>query len=123
MKRKDTRPLTVNGQSWEYKIGRNTVAIYDPEGNRYFPKFTDIIDEKLVIAGNFQLNPAIILNYIQEGILAKKWEKVKMNKCISCEQRKEDVILQSNPYASEIEGNYAKHFFCGDCVSRLAEDI
>ena len=24
MKRNDTRPLTVNGQPWEYKIGRNT---------------------------------------------------------------------------------------------------
>ncbi len=123
MNRKDTRLLIVYDNVWEYKIGRNAVAIYDPEGNRYFPKFTDIIDEKLVIDKNFQLNPAVILAYIQKGILGKKWETVKMNQCKSCGERKPDVILQVNPYCCEILGDESKHFYCNECISQSEDDI
>lgn len=116
MKRKDTRPLTVNGQPWEYKIGRNTVAIYDPEGKRYFPRFTEIMGEKLE---NGNLNPAAIANHIKVKILASQ----ELNKCKSCGKKKEDVYLRYNPLAAEVYENYDKVFLCNDCVDALAEEI
>lgn len=115
MKRKDTRPLTVNGQPWEYKIGRNTVAIYDTEGNRYFPKFTDIVGEK-----SFYLNPATILDYILTKIIGGE---PKHKRCVSCNTVKADVYLRPNPFNAEIHEDYTPHYFCNSCVDSLAEEI
>jgi len=116
MNRKDTRPLTINGQQWEYKIGRNTVAIYDSEGKRFFPKFTDIIGEKL---NDGNLNPAAIINYIKIKILSSR----ELNKCKCCGYKKEDVILRYNPFAAEIHEDYNKEFLCNNCTANLADEI
>ena len=116
MKRKDTRPLTVNGQPWEYKIGRNTVAIYDTEGKRYFPKFTEIMGKTL---DNGNLNPAAIINYIKVKIL----DSQELNRCSCCSRKKEDVYLRYNPLASEVYGNNDKQFLCNDCTCGLEEEI
>ena len=118
MIRKDTRPLTVNGNQWEYKIGRKCVAIYDPEGNRYFPRFTEMTN-----ADSPSVNPALILNHIQEKILKPKFIAVGMNKCYSCNKKKKDVILRINPFNAEIHSDYTKHFMCKDCSDRAAEEI
>ena len=123
MRRTDTRPLTVYGNTWEYKIGRNTIAIYDPEGNRYFPKFTDIMGDRSIENYSPHLNPAAILNYIQVSILDKKWETVRMNRCAYCKEEGPDVIYQVNPYASVINGDNTKHFMCNDCFDESAEEI
>ncbi len=120
MKRNDTRQLNVNGQPWEYKIGRNTVAIYDVDGKRYFPKFTDIVGEKAVEDKDFYLNPATILNYIVTKILR---EGVIHKKCSSCGVVKPDVYLSPNPFRAEIYDNRTPHFFCNDCFAFLAEEI
>lgn len=114
MKRTDTRPLTVNGQSWEYKIGRNTVAIYDPEGNRYFVKFTE-----LQASESPKINPALILSHILTKIL----KDFKPRKCSACHMKKEDVVLRINPYAAELNDDNTKHFICNDCVTQMAEEI
>jgi hypothetical protein len=120
MERKDTRPLTVNGQPWEYKIGRNTVAIYDTEGNRYFPKFTDIVGEQAVNDKLFYLNPAVILDYILTKIIG---EEPKHKICYCCKIAKADVHLQVNPYQAEIEGDYSKHYLCNECYGDLSDEI
>lgn len=59
--RNDTRTLIVHGNQWEYKIGRNTVAIYDPEGNRYFPKFTEIMGDRSLPNYSPHMNPAKVI--------------------------------------------------------------
>jgi hypothetical protein len=120
MKRKDTRPLTVNGTPWEYKIGKNTVAIYDPEGKRYFPKFTEIVGEEAVKDKQFYLNPATILNHILTKILV---DNPKHNRCICCNTVKADVYLQPNPFDAEIHQDYTPHFFCNNCVNDLTQEI
>ena len=120
MNRKDTRPLTVNGTPWEYKIGRNTVAIYDPHGERYFPKFTEIVGEKAFEKKQFKLNPATILNYILTKILG---DNPKHYKCVHCNIVKADVYLRPNPFALEIHEDYTPYYFCNDCVDILAEEI
>lgn len=114
--RKDTRKITVFGNIWEYKIGRNTVAIYDPEGRRYFPKFTEILGESL---DNGNLNPSAIINHIKSKILESK----ELNQCKSCKQKKVDVILRYNPLAAEVYGDYNKVFLCNDCKANLADEI
>jgi len=120
MKRKDTRPLTVNGQPWEYKIGRNTVAIYDTQGKPYYAKFTDIVGEKAVEKNSFYLNPATILDYILTKILGGE---PKHKRCVRCSLVKADVHLQVNPFAVEIHEDYTPHYFCNECVADLAEEI
>lgn len=120
MKRNDTRPLTVNGQIWEYKIGRNTVAIHAIDGKRYFPKFTDIVGEKAVERKEFYLNPATILNYILTKIIGG--EQIH-HRCVSCNTVKADVYLRPNPFEAEIYEDYTPHYFCNDCVNDLAEEI
>jgi len=135
MNRNDTRPITILGNTWEYKIGRNTVAIYDPEGNRYFPKFTDIVPtpklsantimfEKMIGRSNpigqfTQLNPAVIQNYILKNII----ESTESRKCSFCNRKKADVILRVNPFAAEINQDYTKHFMCNECSANAAEEI
>lgn len=120
MNRKDTRPLTVNGTPWEYKIGRNTVAIYDPEGKPYYVKFTDIHSQKTIDNGLGYLNPATILNHILTKILG---DNPIHHRCISCNTPKKDVYLRPNPFDAEIHEDYTPHYFCNDCVNRLAEEI
>jgi hypothetical protein len=120
MKRKDTRPLTVNGQPWEYKIGRNTVAIYDTEGKRYFPRFTEMYSQKNIDAGQSYLNPATILNYILTNILG---DKPIHHRCVCCRRIKSDVYLRPNPFKAEIYDDYTPHYFCNNCVADLAEEI
>lgn len=120
MKRNDTRPLTINNQEWEYKIGKNTVAIYSPEGERHFPKFTDIVGEEAVLKKHFRLNPAEILNFILISILK---EKPQHFRCSCCHSIKSDVTLRVDPFAVEIHENYTKHFMCNTCEANLAGDI
>jgi hypothetical protein len=120
MKRKDTRPLTINGTPWEYKIGRNTVAIYDPEGNRYFPKFTEIVGEKAVERKSFYLNPATIVNYILINILG---DNPIHKRCSCCNRVKSDVYLRPNPFEAEIHDDYTPHYFCNECIDDLADEI
>ena len=120
MRRKDTRPLTINGTPWEYKIGRNTVAIYDPEGKRYFPRFTEIVGEKAVEQKSFYLNPATIVNHILTKILG---DDPIHKRCVNCKRVKSDVYLRPNPFEAEINDNYTPHYFCNDCVNDLAEEI
>jgi len=120
MQRKDTRPLTVNGKLWEYKIGRNTIAIYDPEGKKYFPKFTDFYTEQAIASKQSYFNPATILNFILTKILL---EEPKHHKCKCCNRVKSDVRLRCNPFAAEINEDYTKHYFCDECVSDLADEI
>jgi hypothetical protein len=120
MVRKDTRLLHVFGQEWEYKIGRNTVAIYDSEGNRYFPTFSDICGERNVEKGNFTLNPQMIKNHIEVVILKST---PTARKCQCCNTVKMDVRMRCNPFNVEIYGNYDKHLYCDDCISDLADEI
>jgi len=120
MKRKDTRHLNVNGQPWEYKIGRNTVAIYDTEGKRYFPKFTDIVGTKAVEEKSFYLNPATILNHILTKIIG---ENPIHQRCICCKSVKADVYLRANPFDAEINQDYTPHYYCNSCVDDIAEEI
>lgn len=120
MKRNDTRSLTVNGQPWEYKIGRNTVAIYDTQEKAYYIKFTDIVGERAVERKSFYLNPATILNHILTKIIGAN---PVHDRCESCKIVKADVYLRPNPFEAEIYYNYTKHYFCNDCVDDLAEEI
>lgn len=120
MNRKDTRPLTVNGTPWEYKIGRNTVAIYNPEGKPYYVKFTDIHSQTTIDNGLGYLNPATILNHILTKILG---ENPIYKACSRCHNVKADVYLRTNPFMAEIYDDYTKHFYCNDCVNDLAEEI
>ena len=118
--RNDTRPLTVLGNTWEYKIGRNTVAIYDPEGNRYFPTFDNILDMGYSeFRPSRNLNPAVILDYILECIVKSREPRT----CSYCNQKKDDVILQLDPFKAEIDGDYTKHLLCGSCCDDAAENI
>ncbi len=117
--RNDTRPLTVLGNTWEYKIGRNTVAIYDPEGNRYFPSFDDILDGPSEFRPSRNLNPAVILNYILDVIIKSREPKT----CSFCHQKKDGVILQFNPFAAEIDCDYTKHLMCGSCYDNASDEI
>lgn len=118
--RKDTRHLTVNKQPWEYKIGRNTVAIYDTQNKAYYAKFSEIVGEKAVKNKNFYLNPATILNYILTKILG---DNPKHNRCVCCKTVKADVYLRPNPFEAEINEDYTPHFYCNNCSNELAEDI
>jgi hypothetical protein len=120
MKRKDTRPLNVNGTPWEYKIGRNTVAIYDTEGKQYYVKFTDIHSQKTIDNGLGYLNPAVIHNYILTKILS---ENRKHRKCFMCNTIKPDVYLRTSPLSVELNDDYTKHYYCNSCVADLAEEI
>lgn len=120
MKRKDTRPLTVNGQLWEYKIGRNTVAIYDPEGKRYFPRFEDIHSQKVIDAGQGYLNPATILNHILVKILGGE---PKHHRCNYCKIPKADVTFRCDPFDAEIHENYTKHYICDECIAFREDEI
>jgi hypothetical protein len=120
MNRKDTRFLTVNGTPWEYKIGRNTVALYDPEGKPYYVKFTDIHTKEEIDKGRGYLNPTKILDYILTKILN---DTSIHNRCVSCKTVKADVFLRPNPFNSEIYEDYTPHYLCNDCVSELAEEI
>ncbi len=115
-KRKGLRYLTVNGTQWSYIVGRSTIAIYDPEDKRYFPRFSDI--HKYNGEGN--LNPAEILNYILTEILG---DNPIHQRCTRCHTVKADVYLRCNPYEVEIHDNDEKHYFCNDCVASLAEEI
>jgi hypothetical protein len=118
MKRNDTRSLTVNGNDWEYKIGKNTIVVYDSNNKRHFIKFVDIVD----ISKNTnkkQLNPANILNYIYKNIE----KNIKPNLCSSCNRRRPDVILRVNPFEAEINQLYSKHFLCDRCIDTLNDEI
>jgi len=119
MIRNDTRPLSVNGNIWEYKIGRNTVAIYAPDGERYFPKFTDIVGEKAVKDKSFYLNPAELLNYIYKNIVPNMGKHM----CKYCRRKKNDVILRVNPFDSEINDDDTKHYICNSCYGDLSDEI
>ena len=123
MKRKDTRPLTVNKEEWEYKIGKNTVAIYASNGERYFPKFWEVINvskSKFEEEISFQLNPAVILYYIETSIL-----KVTPthHRCHCCWYIKSDAKLRVNPFESEINDDHSLHFLCNSCCRSLEEEI
>jgi len=122
MKRNDTRSLTVNSQAWEYKIGKNTVAIYDTEGKRYFPKFVDIVGEKSFQDKEFYLNPAQILDYILVNILGGVSVKAD-KKCKYCLKAKPSVRLRVNPFEGEINQNYTKHYICDSCIDNLSDEI
>jgi len=113
-KRSGTRYLTVNNTSWEYRIGKNTVAITDPEDKRYYPRFSDIHKNN----GEGNLNPAEILNYILTEILG---DNPIHQRCTRCHTVKADVYLRRNPYKVEVHDNDEKHYFCNDCVASLAE--
>lgn len=118
--RDDTRPLNVLGNIWEYKIGRDTVAIYDPEGNRYFPKFDHILDKGYSEFNAVRhLNPAVILDFILECIVKSR----EPRQCSFCNQKKDDVILQINPLAAELEQDYTRHLMCNDCFDSASEAI
>lgn len=119
MKRNDTRPLTVNNQEWEYKIGKNTVAIYSPEGERHFPKFTDIVGEKAVLEKDFRLNPAQIKEHILTNILNDQPKRF----CKFCHKNKESVRLRYDPFAAEINSDYNKIFLCDTCAADRADEI
>lgn len=128
--RNDTRSLFVKEQPWEYKIGRRTTIIYDPEGRRFIVenenidggrkgrKYNGPLDE---YQDTYGLGPAAIVNYIETKIMGV--EVPSHRKCENCKQVKTDVYLQVNPYASEINGDDTKHYLCNDCVSNMAEEI
>jgi hypothetical protein len=128
--RTDTRYLEVQGQPWEFKIGRRFVAIYGPENQRFYVEHEDIdgggkgrkYDSRLDgYKDTYSIGPAAIRNYIETKILGV--EIPSHRKCIRCKEIKADVYMRPNPYAAEIEDNYTKHNYCNDCVSELAEDI
>jgi len=117
-----TRSLTVNGNEWEYKIGRNTIVVYDSNSKRYFINFSDIvgdIEKHIYHRKHQQLNPANILNYIYKNIE----KNIKSNLCSSCRRRKPDVKLQVNPFEAEINQIYSKHFLCDRCIDTLNDEI
>ena len=120
MRRNDTRPLTVNGQPWEYKIGRNTVAIYDPQGKRYFPRFEEIVDEEDLKNKIFQITPAMLVNHILTKIIG---ENPKYFKCVCCHTVKADVYLRPNPYKVEIHDDDTPDNYCNSCIADLEEEI
>ena len=115
MKTDKTITLEVNGQPWEYKIGRNSISIYDTQGNPYHVKFTEIIGDKI-----FDLNEEIILEYIFKKIIG---EKPKYLKCSNCNLIKPDVYLRTNPYSIVINHDYTKHNLCNDCCYLMGEEI
>lgn len=120
MQRKDTRPLTVNGKVWEYKIGKNNVAIYDPQGKRYFVKFSDIHNQAKIDSGRAYLNPATILNHIQTKILGTP---TTHERCNYCDIVKSDVILRSDPFDVEIYDDNTEFLICDSCFSDREDDI
>lgn len=124
MSRNDTRVLHIFGQEWEYKIGRNTVAIYDSEGNRYFPKFEEILGEgdlhEKLRNKMIQITPHMVKDYITVTILKST---PTLRQCSRCKEKKEDVKMTYNPYGVEICGDYTKSLYCDDCIDDLAEEI
>ena len=119
MNRKDTRPLTVNDAGWEYKIGRNTVAIYSPNNQRFFPKFWEIVGNENYEKKNYTLNPSVIADYIKKEIL----KDLSMDTCKYCNKKSADVVLRCNPLNAEIYGIYDKHLICDECDAAIAEEI
>jgi hypothetical protein len=119
MKRNDTRPLSVNNNIWEYKIGRNTVAIYATDGKRYFPKFEDIVGIDAVKNKDFQLNPAVISNYIYKNIISRIFKHV----CYYCNRSRNDVKLKTDPFDAEIYDRESKHYMCDSCYSDRRDEI
>lgn len=128
--RNDTRYLEVQGQPWEFKIGRRFVAIYGPEKQRFYVEHENIEGGKKGRSYNgpldeyqdtYSLGPAAIRNHIETKILGVEIPSHK--RCVCCKQIKADVYSRCNPYAAEIEEDYTKRDYCNDCISDLAEDI
>ncbi len=119
-KRKDTRPLTVNGELWEYKIGRKCIAIHQSDGKRHFPRIIEMVGKSAYENRSYQLNPAFILNYIKVKILN---EKGVHNRCSCCGKVAKDVSLTCNPFNAEIYDDYSNHYYCQRCVVEISWDI
>jgi hypothetical protein len=67
----------------------------------------------------YQLNPAMIFEYIKTVIIGSK----AMNKCSSCNKFKPDVTLRVNPLNAKIYQNYGKHYLCNSCEADIADEI
>jgi hypothetical protein len=120
MIRKDTRKLTIDNINWEYKIGKKCVAIYNPDGNRYFPRIEEIVGKKSFERKNYALNPGILVYYIQKEIL-----KVSPTifKCQYCGNPHSSVVLRNNPFQAEIYEDYSNHLICNSCYENLCDEI
>jgi hypothetical protein len=128
--RKDTRYLEVQGQPWEFKIGRRFVAIYGPEKQRFYVEHENIdggkhgrkyngpLDE---YKDTYSIGPAAIRNHIETKILGVEIPSHK--KCCKCKEIKADVYMRPNPFAAEINDDYTKYNLCNECCCELAEDI
>lgn len=47
----------------------------------------------------------------------------KLKRCSHCGKKKKDVKLQTNPYESDVNGDYTKELLCDDCVDELCQEI
>lgn len=119
-KRKDTRPLTVNGEQWEYKIGNRCIAIHAPDGKRYFPRIDSFFSEATIEYRNHRITPSFILNHILVDIL--KLPPLH-HKCNYCGDVGADVEFRSDPFNLEIHDDRSQHYLCKRCVAHREEEI
>lgn len=116
MKRNDTRSIHVFGREWEYKIGKKCVAIYSPDDERYYPRYSEVTGT----VDTANLNPQVIKNYIEVTILKSE---VKLRVCSRCRRKRSDVSLRVNPLGVEIYDNYDKKLYCDECIDNLSDEI
>lgn len=116
MKRKDTREIHILGKSWEFKIGKNTVAIYNPDNERYFPKFEDIISN----SRKPYISPAMIGDYILTKILGHKSQH---GRCDYCNVVTSNVSERCDPFNLEIYDDNTQYYICNECFSDREGDI
>lgn len=62
--------------------------------------------------------------FISTGQLSPALKKKReLRKCYRCKTTTEKLIFSNNPYESEINNDYSKHYFCQSCLSALADEI
>jgi hypothetical protein len=119
MKRNDTRPLHVNDQCWEYKIGKKHVAIYDDQNNRHYPTIEQIVGKEDFKHKNFQLNPAIIKAYIYNHIIPNDQPHI----CHWCREKSTRVKLRYDPFDAEINETNIQRYMCPDCRDDREQEV
>lgn len=111
------KTLNVYNNIWQYKVGRKTITLFDPENKKYF------IDNETLFSSFNWITEESIICYIKTDILKKEWEINGMKICSVCNLKDSSVILQVNPYAAEINGDNKKHLLCYNCCCDLQEEI
>ncbi len=44
-------------------------------------------------------------------------------KCTYCQEEKESVQLQEDPFEVELYDDYSKHYLCAECVQQKREEV